>query len=203
MSCNNPIKEPKLKKEDNSKHKIISKVIETTSLYLSPRTLSPITGKWKFTKEDSIQANKKMIEFVNKFRIIAIDTSLVVDIPNYSITKSMFEGNDFSAIDKAYDSLLTFKIDINKIRLKKVTNAIYFDSITYFNSLHHLTKYRSYTNIDYRFNFSPIVYDKEKNKAAIRCIYRFEDRYPDGAIFLLEKKDDGWLISKAHYFLGY
>jgi hypothetical protein len=187
------------------KHPIISKVIDTIAGYISPRTLSPITAKWRFTKEDSIKANKKMVEFVKKFRTIGIDTSLSVNVPNFETSEKMFVSEDFSAIKKAYDSSEVIYIDIKKIKLKKVTNSFYFDSITYLNPSKHIRESRrgTYIDIDYRFNFSEVVYNKDKTIAAIRCFYSFEYRYPDGAMFLFEKKKDDWIISATHYFLGY
>lgn len=189
----------------DSKHFVISKVIDSIAAYISPRTLSPITTKWKFTNEDSIKVHNEMVEFVSKSRIIAIDTSLKVFIPEYEISEKMFSTDNYSAITKAYDSSETISVDINKIKLNQVNNSFYFDSITYLNPSKHIRKSRrgTYIDIDYRFNFSCIVYNKEKTIAVVRCIYRYEDRYPNGAIFLLDKNDEDWLVSKAHFFIGY
>ncbi|MDN3491612.1 hypothetical protein [Winogradskyella bathintestinalis] len=191
-----------------SDHQILSAVLDSIAMYKRPRSLWPVPPpqnrfKKTLTKEDSLKARRLIIGYINEFRTIGIDTSLVIDIPDYAITENMFKTKDFSPIDKAYDSLLKIKIDIDRIKLKGVKNAIYFDSITYYDPSDHLTKYRSYTNIDYRFNFSNIIYNEEKTRAALRCIYRFEDRYPNGAIFLLEKRKDDWAILKSHFFIGY
>lgn len=200
--------------------KIFSAVIDTIAVHIRPPRLwpaSPPQHRFKkvLTWEDSIMYNKNMIKFINMHRIIAIDTNLVIYISDFNTSEKALLTNDFSAITKAYDSSLSsLHIDINKIKLKKVINSIYFDSITYLEPDKHLRRirknrkgkkyYGTYLGgVSYRFNFSKIVYNKEKTKAAIRCTYRFEDRYPNGTMFLLEKQEDDWKIVKSKFFFGY
>ncbi|AXT19779.1 hypothetical protein D7030_01310 [Flavobacteriaceae bacterium AU392] len=206
QSCYNDTKTQEINFEVNTDdYEIISKVIDNVGIRISPRNLSPISAKGRYSTKDSLEANKKMIDFVNKFRTIAIDTSLLYFIPEYEIITERYKTNNFNNL-KLIDSINKVNpIDISYIKLKKVKQSIYFDSITYFNSSKHLKngRYSNYIDIDYRFNFSNIVYNEVKNKAAIRCHYRYKDRYPEGGILFLEKVNNEWIIVDEHWFMPF
>lgn len=197
----------KIEQEDTE---IIAAVIDSIAAYDSPRSLWPGPPpqnriKKTLTREDSLKAKQGTIKYIELFRTIAIDTSLALNLPDYETTKKIIEARDiFATINPSSDSLQKIKIDINKINLKKRKNIIYYDSITYFNPSKHLTKYRSYQGIDYRFNFSKIYYNKDKTHAVIRYLQRYEDRHPNGSgLFLLRKENKNWKIIDGYRFMGY
>ena len=189
-------------------HKIISTVIDSIAAYESPRSLwpsSPPQNQFKktLTRKDSLKAREGNIKYINLFRTIAIDTSLALYLPDYETSEKIIDTKDYDAITRGYDSIQEIRIDINSIKLRKVKNTIYYDSITYLNPSKHITKYRSYKGIDYRFNFSKIFYNENKTRAIIRYQYRFEDRYPEGGLFLLTKENEEWKIVNGHRFMSY
>jgi hypothetical protein len=213
-SCNNHPKDLNNNLDDDMK--IFSIVIDTIAVHISPRSLWPSPPPNKdgintLTREDSLAHKEATLKYLSSHITIAIDTNLVVFIPDFNTSEKALLTNDFSVINKAYDSLLTpLKIDINQIKLNNYDNSIYFDSITYLNPTKHIRKdFRgrpqgAYKNgVSYRFNFSNIVYNIDKTRAAIRCNYRFEDRYPNGTMFLLEKQNNNWEIVKSKFFIGY
>ncbi len=200
IGCNNKKTLPVTNKSTNISE-IISKVIDSVAVRLSPRNLSPINTKGRFTVKDSIRVHEKLIDYINEFRTTAIDTSLALNIPNFELIEDMFFEDKFSGFTKVYDNSRSIHIDIDKIKIKRVTNTFYFDSIVYLNPSDHIGKYRDYKNIDYRFNFSKIVYNDKKDKAAIRCQYRFEDRSPKMSLFYLEKTNNIWEIKKSYHFI--
>ncbi|MEW4924367.1 hypothetical protein [Algibacter sp. 2305UL17-15] len=190
----------------SDKYKIIGMTIDSISSYISPRNLWPVNPpanrtKNKPSQQDSFKHKKSIEKYLNKYRIMAIDTSIAVYIPNHQFGKELIFTNNRSTTQKVYDSSRGIKIEINKIKLEKTDNSIHFDSITYFNPLKHIRKSRrdTYLNIDYRFNFSEITYNKDTTEAIIKCIYRFEDRYPNSGLFLFKKNKDNWIISKARF----
>lgn len=72
ISCNERTRTPNISNSSKEKHLIISKVIDGIAEYRSPRNLSPITGKGKFTKKDSIKAREQMLKFIRKQRTILL-----------------------------------------------------------------------------------------------------------------------------------
>lgn len=213
LSCNEKTNESKVSQdaeESNLQHLLISKIIDTIATYESPRSLWPSPPPNKkginiLTKEDSIKHKKLILKYLDKFRTIAIDTNLVLYLPDFKNSKKIIDTKDYLGIKKSYDSLKNFKIDIGKIKLTKTKNNIYFDSITYLSPSKHIRKTRggTYIDIDFRFNFSKIVYNDKRDKAIVSCEYRFEDRYPKGVLFYFERIEDDWIIMGDYRFLEY
>jgi hypothetical protein len=147
---------------------------------------------------------KSTIKFINLFRTIAIDTNFVLYLPEYEKSIKIINKKEIFGTLEYRDSLQKIKIEINEIKLKKVANTIFYDSITYFDLAKHLTKYRSYKGIDYRFNFSKIIFNKKRTRAIVRYLQRYEDRFPhNSGLFLLAKENGKWKIIDGYRFISY
>jgi hypothetical protein len=190
---------------------ILSIVIDSIASDISPRNLWPVrppqNGLYKtLTKQDTINHKKGILKYLNKFRTIAIDTSSAYYLPNYELTEQFIkDGVDAMPFETGFDTLQRLKIDIRKIELTKVKNAIYFDSITYLNPSKHIRESRrgTYIDIDYRLNFSRVYYNEPKTKAIVGYQYRYENSHPDIGLFILEKQNGVWKIIDGHRFISY
>ncbi|MFV0541242.1 MAG: hypothetical protein ACK5MZ_08405 [Aestuariibaculum sp.] len=201
---NNYTKINKPTKQDNCQ--IISKSIDSVAAYISPISLYPVG--FKLSKEDSLEMKEGTLKYINEFRTIGIDTASYVRMPSYDTLIKMVKNDNFLGFYQLSDMVdKPFPIDINCIKLKKATKINYFDfdSICYYNPKEHLPKFRSglYHKIDYRFNFSRIVYNHSFDKAVILCVFRFQDKHGRDLIFHFEKTKHDWKITYATDYFGY
>ncbi|WP_417359928.1 hypothetical protein [Galbibacter sp.] len=182
----------KTNSKDDDIFEVLSVVIDTMSNPSSPPIYPPPLPKKyedkRLTYQDSVDYRNDVITYINRQKIIAIDSTFYTSILS-KITKEMSLSD---LVNQCSDFHTKSTINLNYIDIAKE------DSIVYFNKKTMEKSYGSgtYIGVDCRIIISKVILNTKNNKAVIKASLKYEKLESYSATFYLEKKKGLWGIIK-------
>ena len=191
LSCSCTMGNKETKRQDDV-YKVINLVIDTLNNPPSPPLYPPPLPKKvedkRLTYQDTIDYRNNVITYINRQKVIAIDSTFYTSILS-KITKEMSLSG---LVNQRGDLYTKSTINLNYIDIAKE------DSLVYFNKKTMEKRYGSgtYIGVDCRIIITKVILNTKNNKAVIKASLKYEKLESYSATFYLEKKNGLWGIIK-------